>query len=150
MSIEENIAIGRRLIQEGFSDGNLAVCDELVAIDGIEHQRGLRPGAAGTKETIQTLHEWFSDFRLEVEDVSASGDMVWLRARATGVNSGSVFGRSPTGRPFEITVFDQVRIEDGRIVEHWGVPDQLGMLLQLGLFGRPEPVGAGAAPGAAG
>jgi hypothetical protein len=26
------------------------------------------------------------------------------------------------------------------MVEHWGVPDQLGMLIQLGLFARPEPV----------
>ncbi len=139
MSTEENIAIARRLIQEGFSDGNVAVCDELVAVDGVEHQRGLKPGAAGAKETIQTLHDWFSDFRLEIEDVIASGDRVWMRARATGVNTGSVFGRPPTGRPLEITVFDTVRIEDGRIVEHWGVPDQLGMLMQLGLFGRPEP-----------
>jgi predicted ester cyclase len=38
----------------------------------------------------------------------------------------------------EITVFDQLRFRDGRIVEHWGVPDQLGLLVQLGLFGRPE------------
>jgi hypothetical protein len=24
---------------------------------------------------------------------------------------------------------------DGRVVEHWGVPDRLGVLLQLGLAG---------------
>jgi hypothetical protein len=30
-----------------------------------------------------------------------------------------------------------IRIEDGRMVEHWGVPDRLGALLQLGLTGRP-------------
>jgi predicted SnoaL-like aldol condensation-catalyzing enzyme len=35
---------------------------------------------------------------------------------------------------------DVVRIEDGKIVEHWGVPDQLGMMLQLGLI--PQPVRA--------
>jgi hypothetical protein len=27
---------------------------------------------------------------------------------------------------------------DGRLIEHRGVPDQLGLLLQLKLFGRPE------------
>ena len=77
MSTEENVAIARRLIEEGFSDGNEAICDELVSIDAVEHQRGLKPGAAGTKATIRTLHRWFSDFRLEIEEVTASGDRVW-------------------------------------------------------------------------
>ena len=65
---------------------------------------------------------------------------MWLRNRATGTNTGRFLGFEPTNRPMEITVFDVVRIEGGRIVEHWGVPDQLAVALQLGLFtppGRP-------------
>jgi predicted ester cyclase len=145
VSTDENIAIARRLIDEGFSRGNLDVCDELVAVDATEHQRGLQPGAAGARQAIRTLHDWFDDFHLEIEDVIAEGDRVWLRNRATGVNTGRVFGRPPTGRRFEITVFDILRIHDGRIVEHWGVPDQLGLLVQLGLFDpRPaDPTTAG-------
>ncbi len=61
-----------------------------------------------------------------------------MRNRATGVNTGSVMGHPPTGRPFEITVFDVVRFRDGLIVDHWGVPDQLGLLMQLGHVGRPN------------
>ncbi len=34
----------------------------------------------------------------------------------------------------EIDVIDISRFEDGKMVEHWGVPDRLGTLLQLGLF----------------
>jgi len=134
MSIEENVAVVRRLIEEGFSGGDLDVCDSLVAPDAVEHQRGLAAGASGTKETIATLHRWFSDFRLEIDDVIAEGDRVWIRNTASGTNTGSVFGRPPTGRPFRITVFDALRVADGRVVEHWGVPDQLGLLVQLGLF----------------
>ena len=142
MSMEANIAATRRLIEEGFNGGNLEVCDELVAPDALEHQRGSGPGIEGTKNTIRTLRSWFTDFELEIVDVVASGDTVWIRNRATGINTGSVMGRPPTGRSFEITVIDICRFADGKIVEHWGVPDQLGMLLQLGLFGRPEPVPA--------
>jgi predicted ester cyclase len=138
MTAEQNIAATRRLIEEGFNAGNLSVCDELVAADSVEHQRGSKSGAAGTKETIRTLRSWFSDFQLTIVDLVAHDDTVWFRNRATGVNTGEVLGRPATGRPFDITVIDIVRFVDGKIVEHWGVPDQLGMLLQLGLFGRQE------------
>ena len=136
MTIEANIAATRRLIDDGFARGNLAVCDELVSPESQEHQRGLKPGIEGVKETITTLRTWFSDFDLAIVDLVATDDMVWIRNRATGVNTGSVFGRPPTGRQLDITVIDIMRFADGRIVEHWGVADQLGMLRQLGLFGQ--------------
>jgi predicted ester cyclase len=139
MSIEQNVAIVRRLIEEGFSGGDPKVCDALVAADAVEHQHGLASGPAGAKQAIATLHQWFSGFRLEVEDVIAEGDRVWVRGMATGTNTGSVFGRPPTGRTFRITVFDAMRVVDGAVVEHWGVPDQLGMLIQLGLFETGAP-----------
>lgn len=139
MSIETNIAATRRLIDEGFTSGDLAVCDTLVAPDCLENQRGLKPGIEGVKDTIRTLHSWFSDFDLTIVDLVASDDTVWIRNRATGVNTGSVLGRPATGRPFDITVIDVMRFAGGKLVEHWGVADQLGLLIQLGLFGRPEP-----------
>ncbi len=142
MSTETNIAATRRIIDEGFSRGDLSVCDALIDPGCIENQRGNKPGSEGAKDTIRTLHSWFSEFELRIEDLVASGDTVWIRNRATGVNTGSVMGRPPTGRPMDITVFDVLRFADGRLVEHWGVADQLGMLLQVGLFGRPEAIAA--------
>lgn len=143
MTADANIAATRRLISEGFTDGRLEVCDELVAEDAIEHQRGLRPGREGAKETIRTLHSWFSDFELRIEDLVASEDKVWIRCTGSGVNTGNVFGRPPTGRPMSITVFDVLRWRDGQLVEHWGVPDQLGLLVQLGIFDpRPKSMAA--------
>ena len=34
----------------------------------------------------------------------------------------------------QVGVIGIARFEDGKMVEHWGVPDRLGILLQLGLF----------------
>lgn len=142
-----NVAIIRRLLSDGFNQGNLAVCDELYSKDAVEHQRGNQSGADGVKAIITTLRSWFSDFRIEIEDVIAQDDMVWVRNRATGTNDGHFMGFPPTGRQIDITVYDTVRIRDGRIVEHWGVPDQLGAVLQLGHFPMPGGRQAGAATG---
>jgi predicted ester cyclase len=138
MSDSDNVARFRRLIDEGFSGGDLGVVDELVAPDCIEHQRGNRPGVDGAKEVIRTLHRWMSDFTLTIEDVAVAGDLVWSRNRARGVNTGSVMENPPTGKPVEIDVIDIVRFEDGKVVEHWGIADQMGLMLQLGLIPSRE------------
>jgi len=39
-------------------------------------------------------------------------------------------------------VFDVLRVRDGKLVEHWGVPDRLGVLFQLGLAHPPGSAGA--------
>ena len=38
-----------------------------------------------------------------------------------------------------IDVIDIARFEDGKMVEHWGVPDRLGGMMQLGLVPGPPP-----------
>lgn len=127
-------AMVRRLIEVGIGHGDESVIDELMAPDCVEHQRGNGSGSDGAKQVARTLNAWFSSFSLTVEDIARSGDIVWTRNRARGINTGSVMGRPPTGREIDVTVYDSVRVRDGRAVEHWGVPDQLGMLLQLGLM----------------
>jgi predicted ester cyclase len=135
-----NEAVYRRLIEEGFNQGNLAVVDELVSQGSHEHQRGSRDGVEGTKDTIKYLRSAFPDFKITIDEVVVSGDKVWARQRGGGTNLGSFAGHPPTGIKAFTDVIDLVRIENGKIVEHWGVPDQLGMMLQLGLI--PQPVKA--------
>jgi predicted ester cyclase len=130
----------RRLIEKGFNEGDLAVVDAITSPDLVEHQNfgpDHAPGAAGVRAVVESLRRAFPDFRLAIEDLVADGDTVWLRMVATGTNDGSFMGHAPTGCPMRIDVFDAIRVENGRMVEHWGVPDRLGVLLQLGLAGRP-------------
>src|SRR4029077_19882127 len=98
----------------------------------------------GVKAVIASLHRAFSDFRLTIEDVSVIGDTVWTRNVATGTHDGPFMGHAPTGRPVRIDVFDVLRVVDGKVVEHWGVPDRLGALLQMGLVDRPGSAAAAA------
>ena len=85
---------------------------------------------------IASLRRAYSDFRLEIEHLTVDGDLVWLHMTGSGTNDGSFMGNPATGRAMRITVFDLIRVVDGRMVEHWGVPDRLGALMQIGLV-RP-------------
>ena len=137
---QEPETVVRRLIEEAFNQGNLEVCDELVDPSLVEHQNygpGHAPGAEGVKAVVASLHRAYSDFRLEIEHLSVEGELVWLHMKGSGTNDGSFMGNEPTGRTMEIDVFDLLRVHDGRLVEHWGVPDRLGALFQLGLAHPP-------------
>ncbi len=130
---EANIATFRRAIDEGWNNGNLAAIDELFAPDFVEHQAGIAPGRDGVKGSIRALRTAFPDLRLEVEDVIADGDRVWLRLRATGTHEGPFMGLPGSGRLIDITVIDIARVVDGRLVEHWGVADRFAVAQQIDL-----------------
>src|SRR5215467_10879845 len=60
-------AVVRRLIDEGFSQGRLEVCDELISDKIVEHQDygpDHASGPAGVKGVVTSLRRAFSDFTL--------------------------------------------------------------------------------------
>lgn len=133
---EQTSAIARRFIEEVFNQGRLDVIDELVAGDAVEHES--LPIATGEMRTdlrtwLAELRAAFPDYHLELDDVIAEGDRVATRGRITGTNTGSLLGMPPTGRSICVDAIDIIRIEDGRIVEHWGITDGQAMARQLGL-----------------
>lgn len=134
-----NRELFRRVVEEGFSQGNLAVIDEIIAPHHEEHQAGMGPGPEGVKGAIAYLRSVFPDFTLTVEDTTTDDDTVWGRLRARGTQLGPHMGMPPTGRRIEIDVIDICRFEGGKMVEHWGVPDRFALMEQLGLLPGPQP-----------
>jgi predicted ester cyclase len=135
------LTVMRRMFEEGFATGDTAVVDELCAADLVEHQFGL--AGTGTdaiqhvKDAIRDVHAATPDISFTIEDAVERGDTIWVRVRARGTATGPFFG-PPSGRPVDITVVDIARVVDGRIVEHWGVPDRFALLAQTGVLGRLE------------
>ena len=137
MSEEQNKEVFRRVIEEGFSKGNLQALDDCFPSQYIEHQFDLPSTLEGFKGSIRFLRDTFSPFSLTIEDIVADGDKVWARMTGRGTDSKGFMGRPPTGKSFAITVIDVCRFENGKIVEHWGVPDRFHQMAQLGLLPRP-------------
>ncbi len=136
MSTEENKAIELRFFEEVVNKGNLAVIDELVAANFIDHSAP--PGAAsdreGYKQFFAMTHEAFPDFRSTLEDMIAEGDLVVQRFTARGTHKGGGFmGIAPTGKQMTVPGIAIHRITGGKIVEDWVSMDMLGALQQLGV-----------------
>ena len=129
----------RRMLDEGFATGDTSVVDELCSPDLVEHQFGLsgtgQEALDHLREAIRQVHAGIPDMRYTIEDYVESGDAVWVRVTGRGHATGPFFG-PPSGRPVEVTVFDVARVVDGRIVEHWGVPDRFALLAQTGVLDR--------------
>ena len=133
-----NERLFRTFIEDGFSNGDITVFDKYASPNFIEHQYGMNPqNAEGVKKAIRYLHSAFSDFSLTVEDIVISDDTVWGRMTARGTQTGQFGPMPPTGKKMEITVIDIMRFKDGKLIEHWGVPDRLGAMEQLGM--KPPP-----------
>ena len=131
---EAHKALMKRFVDDYQTGNNQAVLYELVSPEFVDHAAvpGLPPGIEGVRTLFDAFHAAFSGFRAEIHDQVAEGDKVATRKSFHGRHDGDFMGIPPTGRDVRIDLIDIVRIADGRIVEHWNVVDQLGLMRQLG------------------
>jgi predicted ester cyclase len=127
---EDNIKGMKRIMLDGFGAGDLSVIDEVVADNCVDHQFG--GGREDLAPLINQLRTAFPDLHYKVVRITADGDTVWGHFRSCGTNRGPFMGRPPTGKAMEVDVIEIMRFENGKLVEHWGVPDRLAVLEQLG------------------
>ena len=141
---ERNKAGFRRVYEEGLNRGVLAIAEELIAPDFIDHEA--HPGGDGGPESIRQvitmLRTAFPDLHFTIEELIAEGDTVAGRLTMNGTHDGPLMGMAPTGRQVRQAHMHFVRFRDGKAIEHWGVRDDMGMMRQLGAV--PQPTGTSA------
>jgi predicted ester cyclase len=132
-----NKQITRRVLEELFENGNLDAAEELVHPDFVNHEAppGNPQGPAGLKETVAWLRGLWGPMHADIEDEICEGDKVVARVTMHGRHLGEFLGKPPTGREYAVEHIHIWRLEDGRVIEHWSVRDDLGQALQLGLLG---------------
>lgn len=131
-----------RLVLEGINKGNLALLEEVLAPDYVEHSAppGLPPDREGFKTFIMGFRTAFPDLAYTIEAELADGDMVMHRLTGSGTMMGDFLGMKATGKKATWQEMHIGRVNDkGQIAEHWATVDQVSMLTQLGLM--PAPAG---------
>lgn len=143
MTVEENKAIVRRLMEEGFNANCPAVFDEMLADDFANHDPS-QPTVAdreGLKQWWASTGAAFPDQRTIIEGLIGEGDQVVKQATWRGTQTGEFNGLPPTGRSVTISIISIYRLESGKVTEiSWGY-DSFAMLQQLGVIPVPVPAG---------
>ena len=136
MSTEDNKAASRRFYEEVINQKQLAVLDEVAGDNYLSHDfpPGLPPGREGLKIFISVFHAAFPDGHLTIDQMIAEGDTVATRLTFHGTHTGEFQGIAPTGKKVTIPALDMARFESGKLVEHWGGPNQMSLLQQLGVI----------------
>lgn len=131
---EQNKEIVRRLAEEVFNAHDVDAAGKFIADGFVEHERGFGSGLAGFKQSFTELFGAFPDLHAIIEDLVAERDKVVAHIRYRGTHSGEFMGVAPTGKPFVIHAIDILRLDDGKVVEHWGLIDVYSLLEQLGIL----------------
>jgi predicted ester cyclase len=135
-----------RIPLEVLNTGNFGLLDELLAPEFVDHtpQPGIATTREGLRESAMALRKAFPDLRYSIDDAIAYGDQVVHRLTATGTMTGELTGIPATGKRATWTEIHIGRGVNGRLTEHWGLVDQLGMLVQLGIVPAPGRVAVAA------
>src|SRR5262245_52868541 len=96
-----------------------------------------------TKRACVSLYRYiraaFPDFHAEIHWQLADGDRVTTHKRYYGTHEGYFLGVAPTHRQIHFETVDVMRVQNGKITDHWGVGNLLSLMEQIGGWTPPAP-----------
>jgi predicted ester cyclase len=138
-ALEQNKVLVRRLMEDDISRGDEATAEAIIHPNFFDHTNppGMQHGLDGHKAIVRLFRGIFPDLEWRIDDLIAEGDKVVARTTMRGTQRGEFFGIPPAGRAVEMNGVHVMRIADGKIIEHWGSNDDLGLMRQLGAIPTP-------------
>jgi predicted ester cyclase len=131
-----------RIALEIVNQGKLELVDDFYAPDYVNRTTppGVAPTRDGFKQWVTALRAAFPDIRYTIDDSIEAGDKIVTRVTGSGTMRGDFAGMPATGKHATWSEIHIVRVASERIVEHWGIVDQMGMMIQLGVIPAPGQV----------
>jgi predicted ester cyclase len=136
---QANMARFETIVNQGINAGHLQVMDQFISPTVVDHEAygpGYPPSRAGIKALTAALRTAFPDVHSVATTLVASNDgtMTFAVIRTVGTNTGPYLGIKPSGRKVDFNIVEAFRWQNGQVVEHWGVADNIALLTQMGFF----------------
>jgi steroid delta-isomerase-like uncharacterized protein len=132
--------LARRFYEEALNTGNLALLDQILAQDFVDHSASGDDvtGVDAFKSFLSMVTGAFPDLHIHVEDMFGEGNKVAVRLAVHGTHKGTLMGSiRPTGKRAAWTGIDLLQMEGGKIVARWSERNLLGLMQQLGVVSLP-------------
>jgi len=126
---------------KAFDDRQMEQALEFLSPNFVAHLAGM-PEPLDGKQFKQFGMSFYLAFRQGkhiFDEVVVSDDRVVTCGTFTATHLGEFQGLPPTGKQISLSIMHIDRIEDGKIVEHWGQGDALGLMQQMGIVFLPSP-----------
>ena len=141
-STEQNIRIVRQAL-EAFNTGDTTRVHEFISSQYFNHESQLDPvrsklrGPEEFTDTVRAIRSAFTDLHYDEQETIAAGDKVASIVKVTGKHTGNFFVIPPTGNriSYQAVHIHRISGDDGKIVEHKAVRDDLSLMVQLGVVG---------------
>jgi len=135
MSTEANKTLVRRVLEEMFNGGNMALAEEFFAPTFVNHDPN-RPDVrdrTGLTQGLQELIDAFPGNQTTIDALIAEGEYVTKRYTMVGTHQNVWNGIPATGKRITVQGISIYRIANGKVAEMWWGYDSLGVLQQLGV-----------------
>jgi len=139
MSVEENKATVRRIIEEIWNIGNSSLVAELFSVEYIFHSPAgdeLR-GPEGFERRMKLLKRAFPDVHMEIEDIFGEGDKVAYRIKTKGTFFGKLGDIEPNGKSFQTRASIFSRFQNGKVIEDFEYMTEPSFIQQIGIVWKP-------------
>ena len=140
MSIKEQKAVVLEFYQ-AFDDRNIDLAFDLLSPNFVAYMAGI-PKPLNIEDFKQFGMKFYSAFtngEHSFNEIIVEGDKVVTCGIFTAIHTGDFQGLPPTQKQIKIAIMHIDRVEDGKIVEHWGQGDAQGLMQQLGIMFLPSP-----------
>jgi predicted SnoaL-like aldol condensation-catalyzing enzyme len=112
MEIENNKKMVADFYQELFGDKNIDAIDKYIGDVYIQHNPGVTDGKEALKNAVKVWFKGAPKEKIDIQHLAADGNFVYIHTKSKRGN--------------EIySVIDIFRIENGKIVEHWDVMQEV-------------------------
>ena len=140
MLTEQNKALVLQFYR-AFDDRRMEKALEYLAPNFVAHMAGI-PEPLDREQFKQfgmSFYLAFSQGQHVFDEVVVSDDRVVTCGTFAATHLREFQGLPPTGKQISLSIMHIDRVEDGKIVEHWGQGDALGLMQQLGIIFLPGP-----------
>lgn len=135
---EELKPMVRKIFDDAYNKGNLAVLDDLIAPNYVRHQPPMKDvqGLDAYKKFITDVRNAYSNFEMCLEEILVDGNKTVARITLKGKHTGRTptLVAPPTGKEITMMGCAVSTWENGKMVEEWVYNDYMGLTYQFGVM----------------